>query len=472
MYVWDLEDMKNKNRTCVHCFPPLARKIDTAITPAYQEIACDNRININKTMLYRKTCSTANVKTSKVLILADSHGKQLSSLVQRRTLHNVSSCVRPGAKFNSVVEEVLSFGKDLNKKDYLLVIAGTNDVENSSIEQILSNMQNLIESSTFSKLILAKLPMRHDRHDLDLKIAQINSELENIIAQKCQHVQILPLDQLPRHYFTRHGLHMNRRGKDKVAEMIAKLLHGSGLESRSELNSTNENKNKAHLKQIENKIEILDQNMRISIKKHKGEKSVAFAHCISRDFHSEGHMSAGVAAIFKEEFGRPDTTDSLSNYLAYQQLPDGATVYSLLTKNNYHQKPTSHDYDSAFHHLTSDFKDKQLKHLICSPMGCVRDEIQVEHFIKNIIKFQKSTEAKITIVTYNEESARHLKNGLTHKEFLIKVRRTLQDEVSELHSNESNSSLLKNDSSHSCSTPQPTITETFLANVALEMAPH
>ncbi|KAG8325801.1 Slit 2 protein [Homalodisca vitripennis] len=59
-----------------------------------------------------------------------------------------------------------------------------------------------------------------------------------------------------------------------------------------------------------------------------------------------------------------------------------------------------------------------------------------------------------------------------HKEFLIKVRRTLQDEVSELHSNESNSSLLKNDSSHSCSTPQPTITETFLANVALEMAPH
>lgn len=117
---------------------------------------------------------------------------------------------------------------------------------------------------------------------------------------------------------------------------------------------------------------------------------------------------------------QPSTIDLLSKHFAYQQLPDGASVYGLIIKNKYYQW-----LDSTSHHLTSDFQDKPFKHLICSPMDCVRYEIQVEHFVKNIIEFQKSTHPKVSIITYKEKSTRILKNRFTHKEFIKKIKKNI-----------------------------------------------
>lgn len=94
------------------------------------------------------------------MILSDSHGKNLGTLIEQRTSLNVCSYVRSGAQFEQVVEEVKSLGKDLTTNDYLLVIGGTNDVESRETIHLTDRIHSLIRESAHTNLILASIPMR------------------------------------------------------------------------------------------------------------------------------------------------------------------------------------------------------------------------------------------------------------------------------------------------------------------------
>ncbi|KAG8251102.1 hypothetical protein J6590_087116, partial [Homalodisca vitripennis] len=117
-------------------------------------------------------------------------------------------------------------------------------------------------------------------------------------------------------------------------------------------------------------------------------------------------------------FGKPTPWHRRSKHLAVQECNEGVTVFSLITKQNYFGKPILHDYDAAFSDLTTEFKKKNLKHLICSPIGCVRDKVNTDHFIRNVRKFQQVTKATVTIVSYYQKSFRTLRNGMSHPDFV------------------------------------------------------
>lgn len=87
-------------------------------------------------------------------------------------------------------------------------------------------------------------------------------------------------------------------------------------------------------------------------------------------------MTAGVAVVFKEQFGKP-TVLRLTRRLALHNNKDGASIYSLITKERYFWKPTRHDYKAAFDGLMEDLKGKGLKHLICTPIDCVQDKVDL-----------------------------------------------------------------------------------------------
>lgn len=75
----------------------------------------------------------------------------------------------------------------------------------------------------------------------------------------------------------------------------------------------------------------------------------------------------------------------------------------LVTKSHYYDKPSHEDYNRAFNQLTNDFKQRGLKKLVCSPMGCVRE---LDLFAENIVKFQHSAKSTVNIVTCDEKSHR------------------------------------------------------------------
>ncbi|KAG8316336.1 hypothetical protein J6590_052547 [Homalodisca vitripennis] len=168
-------------------------------------------------------------------------------------------------------------------------------------------------------------------------------------------------------------------------------------------------------------INVLNSNMADVIKNYRHNKKVGFAHSISADFHDKRHMTAGVAVVFKKQFGKPNTAHCITRHLALQDSPNGASVYSLITKSRYYNKPTAQDYNAAFSDLEANFKSRELDHLVCSPIGCVHDRVDLSHFICNIKKFQRKTRARVTIVSCPEESYRTLRNGMSHENFLVQM---------------------------------------------------
>lgn len=118
-------------------------------------------------------------------------------------------------------------------------------------------------------------------------------------------------------------------------------------------------------------------------------------------------MTAGVAVAFARCFGKPALSDCTDSPLTYQRDGEGAGVYGLLTKPIYNGKPTNVDYITAFTQLI-DFKYKNYTHLICSPMGCVRDKISLELFVSNLVAFHKKTGATVDIVSEDQKATRIL----------------------------------------------------------------
>lgn len=356
----------------------------------------------------------------KLIILGDSHGNDLSHLIEQRTAFDVTSYTRPGASFEQVIEELSVLSKGLGMNDRLLVVGGTNSVQSTAVINITDTVHDVIRNSKHTNLILAALPMRHDTPLLDLKISRINAEVERITMDN--EISLLPLHLLPRHLYTNHGLHFNKRGKTRIAQMIADILNNKQTTNQIKARSLNYTPVNTNTKQ---KINIVEADMLDTFDQWKMDPSAAFAHTISADFDHPRRMSAGVAVLFRRKFGRPIVSDYIEKNLTCQKFKNGAAIYSLVTKSNFYGKPQYEDYDSAFTQLTQDFKKRELKTLICSPMGCVRDLVKPDHFIKRLKEFQESTQATIYVITYSQVSHRVLRNGLSHAEFL----KTLQDAV-------------------------------------------
>lgn len=155
---------------------------------------------------------------------------------------------------------------------------------------------------------------------------------------------------------------------------------------------------------------------------------VAFAHCTLADFGSERHMTASVAVLFGKHFGKPSSINCIDFHQTFQKKNKyDAGVIGLVTKVEYWCEPKMIDYDIAFQQFIYEFKEMGYKHLICSPMGCVKNKIELCHFISNLMSFQSQTNASVDIVLYDQKSFRKLFNGLHHGLFLEEMHKAINE---------------------------------------------
>lgn len=173
-------------------------------------------------------------------------------------------------------------------------------------------------------------------------------------------------------------------------------------------------------------VHVLEADMGDVMDEWRSSSAVAFAHTISGDFGHPRQMSAGVAVTFKKRFGKPQPTNCITKSLAYQRTDDEAAVYSLITKQHFNGKPSTYDYNQAFDDLIDDFKKRGFKTLVCSPMGCVRDLIELDHFASKINQFHENTGATVIIVTRDQQANRVLRHGLSHPEFVKQLKSKLK----------------------------------------------
>ncbi|KAG8291811.1 SUMO1 sentrin specific peptidase 8 [Homalodisca vitripennis] len=344
---------------------------------------------------------------------SDSHGRGLPELIGALSKGRirVSGLVMPGATTQKVYRQA---ERALHRP--LVIIAGTNNVLKKSTKEIYLNLEKNLQCLSKERTVyITTIPNRYDTNPTDRIHHEIDIANNYIreVAVRMKKISIIDLEDLKRHHFTRHGLHLNYQGKKKLSYMIINSLSKTSVYENETFLPVDHNNITQELQNVKDNTEILvngdikiiESNMRKIINKNKNNEHLAFAHCISRDFSHKRHMSAGVATVFCKQFGKPTTL--LTNYLTHQKSIDGVNVYGLITKSDFYKKPIVSDYDTAFKHFTEDFKIKNLKYLICSPMGCVRDNISTEHFAANIVDFQQHTGASVQIIIFNENSNLH-----------------------------------------------------------------
>lgn len=392
-----------------------------------------------------------------VSLSSDSQGRYVRDKMEQLSFEQISAFgyVRP----NTTLIQIADLALLEDDKRPLILLGGTNDSIKNNLKEVYEKLE--VKLNILSKkrqVYVTTIPTRFDQ-PIDGPINDDLKMLNNYIKElvyRLKNVFLIELTNLRRFHFTKHGLHLNKIGKSQLAQTIIDAIaeqchkkesvHYSSqnkslstvkiktLPINKSLNGNNtcmnsKNEQKKHLMgsectkkaAIEPTIRTIEADMAEIITKYCKNKHTAFAHCISADFGSDKQMSAGVAVTFKNKFGKPSVSDCVNKYLAYQNTEYGAGVYSLITKPKYDKKPNIPSYDAAFEEFTEDFKAKGYKHLVCSPMGCVRDLIEVQHFIKNLLKFQSETGANITIVSCKERSRRTLRNGLSYEDFITEI---------------------------------------------------
>ncbi|KAG8253108.1 hypothetical protein J6590_041890 [Homalodisca vitripennis] len=355
----------------------------------------------------------------KVLLLVDSHGWDMYKYLAESWPNNntnISCIFKPNSNLANVVKDIKKLTKNFTKKDTVIIIGGTNDNLVKKEGELIKQFQTIVRGMSHTKILVSALPYRHDVPGLNNRIAFINMELQDILS-KYPDATFLPINNLQRHMYTKHEwLYLVCGEKDdkkmKESRTIKEKKH-----EKSKYSVTSGTG-----------IEILQEDMWEVINNLRTNSSVAFAHTISGDFHHPGRMTAGVAVTFARQSGKPKIKDRLSKFLAFQrENPQEAAVYSLITKEHYYGKPTEEDYNQAFLELTQDFKKRTLSTLVCSPMGCARDNVKIGHFVKNIKEFQRATGAAVLVITKDQPGAlRPLHRGLSFEAFLKKLKEEIQ----------------------------------------------
>jgi len=118
--------------------------------------------------------------------------------------------------------------KCLGTQDVIVVNGGTNDIDSkrNQTHKVLAHMAQFIQENVYSNIIIVNIPPRHDTGSnsiTNLEIHAVNRKL-NKIVKAYNNVTIVD-SNLHRKCFTRHGLHLNKYGKEWLSKQIATQIH-------------------------------------------------------------------------------------------------------------------------------------------------------------------------------------------------------------------------------------------------------
>lgn len=233
-------------------------KIDGPIKTKYYKTkvySCrsSDKLKISRTKLSSSQSTKREDQTcrsNKLHIISDSHGKQLDSLLKDSLKeYSVTSEVYPGVTLKFLSSKVNQASKLLTIDDTLLVIGGTNDIIQNSVSNIIPAMKSILLNENATKVILAEIPYRYDKPNLNKIIRRTNMDMKNeLVCHENFNHSLLSLKKLREGDYTRHGLHLNMTGKHRLCHIIKEhlILHDDIQEQKifrctSQINSQTNN---------------------------------------------------------------------------------------------------------------------------------------------------------------------------------------------------------------------------------------
>ncbi|XP_068083989.1 uncharacterized protein [Anabrus simplex] len=175
----------------------------------------------------RKPALGLKKKECKVVVYGDSHGRGIAvELGDMLPETEVVGFVKPGALFKEVLQSDMEEMGTLNENDYVVIIAGANDIARNEASNVISGVKKALCKLKTTNVILCNIPHRHDLIEwscVNKLVDDTNRRLQKTV--KCfQNTEIIDMSNMDRGYFTNHGMHLSRRGKKQQCNMIRKKI--------------------------------------------------------------------------------------------------------------------------------------------------------------------------------------------------------------------------------------------------------
>lgn len=174
--------------------------------------------------------------TKKLLLLADSHGRDLAwNLNECISTHEAFGFVRPGGRSEQILNNNNIEEENLKEDDILVIMTGSNDVaanESSKAVQYISTAVK--KASKTNKVVLVELPNRYDLKDwscVNKEVKKTNNILKDL-CKKNPNLILVEASKAERRMHTQHGQHLNGRGKQWLAEQINSAIKGSSANEK------------------------------------------------------------------------------------------------------------------------------------------------------------------------------------------------------------------------------------------------
>jgi hypothetical protein len=166
-------------------------------------------------------------ETPCILILGDSHSRGLASEVQLQVGKDLiaQALVKPGANIEAILHLTDSEIRNLTEQDVCIIWGGTRDVAKNESNLGLQQLIKFLGKHQNTNIILIEVPHRYDLEAdscVNKETKEFNRKLKNL-GDQFPNLRVIETST-NREVYTRHGLHMNRRGKEQTAGKIATVI--------------------------------------------------------------------------------------------------------------------------------------------------------------------------------------------------------------------------------------------------------
>ena len=129
----------------------------------------------------------------------------------------------PNATFQQALPLLAKRVNSLDKKDFVIFIAGTNNINLKTIPEF--DLSPLVNLQKQTNVFVSEIPYRHnnsDSYDVNEIIYQVNLNLYNRLYHT--DVKMIKLTTFEYSLFTKHGIHLNNGGKNQLVIAIKQLI--------------------------------------------------------------------------------------------------------------------------------------------------------------------------------------------------------------------------------------------------------
>jgi len=167
------------------------------------------------------------IKKKKVIVIGDSHARGLAAELSASLGKDfeVMGTIMPGSRLSHITGLAKRETSQLKCDEFVIICGGANDINTNESKMGLRNIRKFALQNKHTNIITISPPHRHDLQDsscINDEIQVYNRRLHKILKDM-NHVTIVDTNYT-REDFTRHGLHMNSAGKEKLTGTLGQVI--------------------------------------------------------------------------------------------------------------------------------------------------------------------------------------------------------------------------------------------------------